>query len=266
MRVNMKNKKVYVETLGCSKNRVDSENMLGILEEKEYIITSSPEEANVIIINSCAFIKDAKTESIDMIFEMAALEPEYLILTGCLAQRYATSLVEELDEVQAYVGTTKFPKIDAIIKRLYNGDDNIDEQIPELLPRKITTPPYTAYIKISEGCDNRCTYCIIPRLRGKYRSRELQSIVVEVTRLVSEGVKEVILIAQDSSRYGMDLSSEVRLKDLLIALDKIELIIVDCSVFIMPNKKAGIIASKKPTTPVMIPSTNLAPKRIQNPA
>jgi ribosomal protein S12 methylthiotransferase len=223
----MKNS-VFIETLGCSKNLVDSEQMIGILEREGYSMISIPNNAEIVIVNTCSFIHDAKVESIDTLLNMSEIKNGFLIMTGCLAQRYATDLLDEMPEVDAFVGTTHFHQIDEVIKRLRAGErsiiltDDVDLLLPEGLPRTLTTPTHFAYIKISEGCDNRCTYCIIPKLRGRYRSRKIEDIVKEVRMIVSEGIKEVILIAQDSTRYGHDLYGEFKLTSLLQELNEIK--------------------------------------------
>ena len=224
----MKSNKIYIETLGCSKNLVDSEHMTGILLAKGYQIVANPEESEFVIVNTCAFVNDAKKESIDMIFNMITNTDSKIIVSGCLAQRYAKELVKEIPEVVAYVGTTQFQYIDSVIDKVNNGEnniiliDNVSLILPEHLPRKILTPEHYAFVKIAEGCDNSCTYCIIPQLRGAFRSRRIEDIVDEVKSLVKGGIKEIILIAQDTTRYGIDLYNEFKLGDLLDALNLIE--------------------------------------------
>ncbi|MBF4691782.1 30S ribosomal protein S12 methylthiotransferase RimO [Fusibacter ferrireducens] len=224
-------KKLFIETLGCSKNLVDSEQMLGLLDES-YTLCDQPEEAEILIVNTCSFIHDAKEESINVILDFAKLKAEgvleTLIVTGCLSQRYPEELLAEIPEIDAIIGTSNFYKVDEVIKKLDQDRtqkifmESVDLQIPENLPRILTTPSYSAYLKIAEGCDNRCTYCIIPKLRGKYRSRVLEDIIDEAKDLVSMGVKELILIAQDTSRYGIDLYEKPTLPKLLTALNAIE--------------------------------------------
>jgi ribosomal protein S12 methylthiotransferase len=228
-------KKVYIETLGCSKNQVDSEQMLGILDES-HELSEVPEDADIVIVNTCSFIGDAKEESVDVILSLAELKKsggiEKLIVTGCLAQRYATELVEEIPEIDALIGTGNFYTVDSVVQSLYDGTsenqklfiDSVDLMVPEDLPRILTTPSHYAYLKIAEGCDNRCTYCIIPKLRGRYRSRRIEDIVEEARELASVGVAEFILIAQDSSRYGIDLYNKPMLPKLLEELSKVEAI------------------------------------------
>jgi len=225
-------RKVHIETLGCPKNQIDSEMMLGLLSRDQYGVAEFPEEADVIIINTCGFIESAKEESVLTITEFLELKTEgnctTFIVAGCLVERYAEELKEELPEVDIFIGTTKFPLIVQAIESHEKGHDpivnigDIDILIPENIPRIRTTPEYTSYLKISEGCDNNCTYCIIPQLRGKYRSRHFEDIVSEAKVLVAEGAKELIIIAQDTIRYGKDIYGKNRLAELLSELCKIE--------------------------------------------
>ncbi len=224
------NVKIGVVSLGCPKNRVDSEIMLGILGSDGYEIVADPGDAHVIIVNTCAFIDDAKEESIDTVLEMAQFKKQncrYLIMTGCLAERYHAEIMEELPEVDAVVGTGDYHKIAEVIKRVETGEKpvlygHIDDEIPEGYPRMVSTGGHSAYLKISDGCDNKCTYCIIPKLRGKYRSRPMADIVDEARLLCDSGVREVILIAQDTTRYGYDLTGHEELSELLRELAKID--------------------------------------------
>ncbi len=222
--------KVGFVSLGCNKNLCDTENMMGILAESGYEITPSPQEADVIVVNTCGFIDDAKQESIDAILEMAEYKSEnckLLVVAGCLAQRYCEDIRKELPEVDVIIGTTAFSNIADAIEAGLNGKKNsyiedIDKPECENMPRIRTTPEYTAYLKIAEGCDNRCTYCAIPYIRGKYRSRSIESIVEEAKALVNDGVREIIVVAQDTTRYGIDLYGEKRISELLAKLCKIE--------------------------------------------
>lgn len=222
--------KVYIESLGCSKNLIDSELMLGILKKNGYEITPDQHLAHAIVVNTCGFIEAAKEESINRILKMGELKKnklKTLIVAGCLGERYAEDLLEELPEVNAIVGTGDYESIVEVMnetlegKRLYYVG-NVDKTFDESHKRVLTTPTYTAYLKISDGCDNLCTYCIIPKLRGKYRSRKMEDILEEAGDLAKQGVKEVILIAQDTTRYGIDLYDEFRLPKLLDELQKIE--------------------------------------------
>lgn len=223
--------KIALESLGCSKNLMDAEIMTGILKEKGYEFVEEFDEADIIIVNTCGFIRDAKQESIDTIVELSQLKEvgklKYLIVTGCLAQRYADELLEEIPEIDAIVGTGNFMNISEIIDRLESEKNvteigNIEFAFDETLPRYVSTPEHMAYLKIGEGCSNHCTYCIIPKLRGKYRSRKIEDIVEEAKTLAAEGVKELVVIAQDTTRYGEDLYGEAKLAELLEELAGIE--------------------------------------------
>jgi ribosomal protein S12 methylthiotransferase len=228
----IKKTKVYFETLGCSKNQVDTETMMGILEGQAYVSTLNPEEAAIIIVNTCGFIESAKEESIETILTLLQHKQQgkckHLVVTGCLAQRYAEDLKKEMPEIDAILGTTSFDQILKTILKLEDPSrqdiliESADKLIPENLPRKTIGPKHTAFLKIAEGCDNCCTYCIIPKLRGKYRSRTLVDVLTEAKHLVSHGVKELIIIAQDITRYGTDLEDQLLLPHLLDELNKIE--------------------------------------------
>ena len=223
--------KIALESLGCSKNLVDAEIMMGILNRKGYKLVGDFEEADIILVNTCGFIESAKQESIDTILELAQLKEtgnlKLLIVTGCLAQRYSKELQEEIPEIDAIVGTGSYQQIDEIIANLEKENNiislnDIEFAYNEDLPRYVTTPDYMAYLKIGEGCDNHCTYCIIPKLRGKYRSRKMEDIIKEAKELALKGVKELVVIAQDTTKYGLDLYGEVKLPELLEELAQIE--------------------------------------------
>ena len=223
--------KIALESLGCSKNLVDAEIMMGILNRKGYKLVGDFEEADIILVNTCGFIESAKQESIDTILDLAQLKEtgnlKLLIVTGCIAQRYANELKEEIPEIDAIVGTGSYQQIDEIIANLEKENNivslnDIEFAYNEDLPRYVTTPDYMAYLKIGEGCDNHCTYCIIPKLRGKYRSRKIEDIVKEAKDLAANGVKELVVIAQDTTKYGFDLYGEVKLPELLEELAQIE--------------------------------------------
>ena len=219
-------------SLGCSKNRVDSEQALGFLKERGYQIVSDPAKAEVIIVNTCGFIQPAKEEAISTIFEMAEYKQtgkcRLLIATGCFAQRYPEAIAEEMPEVDAIMGVNEYDKLDRAIQEAMGGKRPMyvsdDGQFREF-GRVLTTPKYSAYIRIGEGCDNCCSYCAIPLIRGGYRSRPKTDIIAEVKRLASEGVKEFILISQDTTRYGTDLGGESKLPELIeeiAAIDGVE--------------------------------------------
>lgn len=217
-------------SLGCAKNQTDAEIMLGILAEDGFNIVYDPAEADVIVVNTCGFIESAKQESIDAILEMAEYKNgrcKLLIVTGCLAERYSKEILAELPEADAVLGTGDYDKIAEIIKEAFDGKKPVlcghkDRTPEERLPRILSTPPYTAYLKIADGCDNNCTYCAIPKIRGHFRSRAIENIVEEARDLAENGVRELILIAQDTTRYGVDLYGEYSLDKLLLELVKIE--------------------------------------------
>ncbi len=219
------NKKVYMVSLGCSKNLVDSEVMLGLLEKDGYVVTQGPEDANLLLVNTCGFIGSAVKEAIDEILELSRYKKDdpakKLVVTGCLVQRYGTELEKELPEVDLFIGTNGFH---TIVDQLYGKKTPIPlahslEQTPFLMdssiPRKVSTPPHRAYMKITEGCINRCSYCLIPDIRGKLRSRTISDLTTEARRLDAEGVKELTLVAQDLLAYGLDLEKRTNLIVLL---------------------------------------------------
>lgn len=221
---------IGIVSLGCAKNQTDAETMLGILAEDGFTITADSADADIIIVNTCGFIESAKRESIDAILEMAEYKNgkcKLLIATGCLAERYSGEILKELPEVDAVVGTGDYDKIAEVIRAAVNGEKpvisgHINRSVPERLPRILSTPPYTAYLKIADGCDNNCTYCAIPLIRGRYRSRRMEDIVEEAETLAESGVKEIILIAQDTSRYGTDIYGESCLDRLLEQLAEVD--------------------------------------------
>ncbi len=223
------NKKIGFISLGCAKNLTDTETMIGILAKKGFEITADATDSEVIVINTCAFIDSAKEESINAILEMAQLKEskcELLVVTGCLAQRYKDEISNELPEVDIVLGTNDYPSIADAIDSYYKKGTKTSRVSSENtpvsydLPRVKTTPFYTAYLKIADGCDNFCTYCIIPKLRGKFRSRPMNSILSEAKSLADEGVKELILVAQDTACYGKDIGCT--LSKLLSELSMIE--------------------------------------------
>lgn len=222
--------KIMFISLGCDKNLVDTEEMLGILGASGYEFTNDENEAAVIVINSCCFINDAKEESINTILEMAQYKEsgslKALIVTGCLAQRYKDEIIAEIPEVDAVVGTASYDKIADVIKDTLAG--NIVKEFLELnrLPdintkRLVTTGGYYAHLKIAEGCDKHCTYCIIPKIRGTFRSVPMEKLIDQATYLASIGVKELILVAQETTLYGLDLYGKKSLHVLLKELCKI---------------------------------------------
>lgn len=223
--------KVSVVTLGCEKNLVDSEIMSGLIHQRGYTLVDQPEDATVVIVNTCGFIDAAKEESVNTILNLAELKEtarlKALIVSGCLTQRYKQELMEEMPEIDGIVGTGDFHKINEIIDEALHGRKPVYVGNPvftyeEKLPRLLSTPRHTAYIKIAEGCDNACTFCSIPIMRGKFRSRSIESIVAEAESLASQGVKEISLIAQDSTNYGTDLYEGFKLPELLNRVSAVE--------------------------------------------
>lgn len=222
---------ISLASLGCSKNLVDSEVMLGQLTRAGYDVVHDHAKADVIIVNTCAFIGPAKEESIETIIDMARFKKDgrctSLVVTGCMAQRYAHGLTAEMPEVDAVIGVDQYPRIVQLLERLQERHGTLREIRRQPLPtdysypRIITTPNHSAYLKISEGCDRRCTFCIIPAIRGSQRSRTVDSIVEEACLLVEGGAVELNLISQDTTWYGKDLEGLARLEDLLAALNDI---------------------------------------------
>ena len=212
-------KKIHVTTLGCSKNTVDSEVLMGQLIKNSYLVIDQPEEADVLILNTCGFIQDAKEESIQAIFEALKLKEadpaKKVFVAGCLSQRYRSEIEKEIPEVDAIFGTEEFEEILNALGR-HAAMDNIYNQ------RKISTPRHYAYLKISEGCNHKCSFCAIPAIRGKHRSRSIAGLVEEAGKLAQHGAKELILISQDTSYYGRDLSGKSQIIDLLEQLQKID--------------------------------------------
>ena len=217
-------------SLGCDKNLVNSEVMLGLLDKKGYQIVDSEEDADIIVVNTCCFIHDAKEESIQTILEMAEYKKEgklkALIVTGCLAQRYQQEIIDEIPEVDAVLGTTSYDHIVEAVEEALAGNGHVVLEDVDALPdvkekRLVTTGGHYAYMKIAEGCDKHCTYCIIPKLRGNYRSVPMEKLLAEAKDLADQGVKELILVAQETTVYGKDLYGEKSLHKLLRELCKI---------------------------------------------
>ena len=223
--------KVYFETLGCPKNFYDTENAKGILEDAGFEICDDPETADFVVVNTCGFINDAKTESIERIFDMASAKRDdaKLVVSGCLSKRYSEELFEEMPEADAFVGVNEYEKLPELLRRLSENPgerkvlcENGYDEVLKPLPRKLDENPYTATIKIAEGCDNVCAYCIIPFIRGGYRSKKMEDVVAEARALAEAGCRELVLIAQDVTCYGLDLYGEYSLAKLLKKLCGIE--------------------------------------------
>jgi len=225
-------KKIYMHSLGCSKNLVDSENMLGILTKKGYKVTDYADKADYIIINTCSFINDAQQESVNAILFAADIKNNInkkakIIVTGCLSQRFGEELGKEIPEVDIIVGTGGFEKINEFIDEYEKDkkllvDTTIALDIDKDIPRNTLTESWYAYLKIAEGCSNHCTYCVIPQLRGPYKSRKIESIVEEAKILALKGAKEIIIIAQDTSKYGLDIYGERKLHEVIRRVSEIE--------------------------------------------
>lgn len=223
-------KKIGMISLGCPKNQVDAEIMLSKLQKGGFEIVNDPMDADVVIVNTCGFIEDAKRESIENILDMISYKEDCenlkVLVTGCLAQRYQSEIFKEIPETDAVIGIGANEDICDICNRIIDGERV--ESFPPKTDLKIegdrilTTPPYSAYIKIAEGCSNHCTYCAIPSIRGEFRSRPSESILAEAQKLASEGVKELIVVAQDTTRYGEDLYGKNALVPLLKALSKVD--------------------------------------------
>ena len=223
-------KKIGMISLGCPKNQVEGERMLSKLSEGGFEIVNDPSEADLIIVNTCGFIADAKRESIESILEITSYKEDFpnikVLVTGCLAERYRDEVFEEIPETDGVIGIGANGDICEICSRILEGETEKVFPEKEKLPldgdRILTTPPYTAYLKIADGCSNHCTYCAIPSIRGEYRSRTSESVLAEAKKLADEGVKELIVVAQDTTRYGEDLYGKNALVPLLKALSQIE--------------------------------------------
>lgn len=221
--------KIYIETLGCPKNMNDSEVAAGLLEKEGYEVVNGLENADIVMVNTCGFINDAKKESIHKIFELSENKGEeaWLVVTGCLSQRYGEDLYKEMPEVDLFLGVNDYERLPDLLRNLkrekrqkvlsYSGTE-----YREIAPRKRLSGNYSATIKISEGCDNLCAYCVIPSIRGGYRSRKMESIVEEAEKLSDQGCKELIIIAQDVTTYGLDLYGHLALPELLKKLCRIQ--------------------------------------------
>ncbi|NLP28417.1 MAG: 30S ribosomal protein S12 methylthiotransferase RimO [Clostridia bacterium] len=221
--------KLGIISLGCDKNRVDTEIILGKLVDK-FEITNDPKEADIIIVNTCGFIESSKQESINTILEMAEYKRMYnckvLIATGCLTQRYKEDLQNLMPEIDIILGVNDYDKIASVIEKFYNAKEKIllcsDNDVINEGQRVITTGKNYAYVRISEGCNNNCTYCAIPKIRGPYRSRSMENIIKEVESLAKQGIEELILIGQDTTMYGIDIYGEKRLDKLINEISKVE--------------------------------------------
>lgn len=224
---------ILMVSLGCDKNLCDSEAMLGLLRDNNYNITNDESEADVVVVNTCSFINDAMEESVNTVLEMAELKKErlkYLIVTGCLAERFKDEIFDEIPEVDACVGTSSFDKIIQVIKQLEESKgkskvsiyDDLDRLALVASNRVITSGTFMGYLKIAEGCNKFCTYCVIPHIRGRYRSVPMEKLIKEAEYMASQGIKELILVAQETTCYGIDIYGEKSLVKLVKELAKIE--------------------------------------------
>lgn len=219
---------IAISHLGCEKNRIDTEHMLGLLVQAGYQVDTNEELADYVIVNTCSFIQAAREESVRTLVELAEANKK-IVITGCMAQHFQEQLLEEIPEAVAVVGSGDYNKIVDVIQRAQAGErvKEVSKQptfiADEMTPRYRTTPEAVAYLRISEGCDYRCAFCIIPHLRGNQRSRTIESIVAEAKQLASEGVKEIILISQITTNYGTDIYGEPKLAELLRALGKVDI-------------------------------------------
>jgi len=218
---------IAISHLGCEKNRIDTEHMLGLLVQAGYSVDTNEELADYVIVNTCSFIQAAREESVRTLVELAEADKK-IVITGCMAQHFQEQLLEELPEAAAVIGTGDYHKIVDVISRVEEGE-RVKEVSPEptyiadeTVPRYRTTTEGVAYLRVAEGCDYRCAFCIIPQLRGNQRSRSIESIVAEAEQLADQGVKEIILISQITTNYGLDLYGEPRLAELLHALGKVD--------------------------------------------
>ena len=224
-------KKLFFVSLGCDKNLVDAEHMLSLLHADGYQITEDESDADVIIVNTCCFIEDAAQESVNTILDMADLKKtghlKALIVTGCLATRYAKNIGVEIPEVDGVVGASSYDEVKEVLDRVLAGEENVEEvedisRTPEDSGRILTTGGHFAYLKIAEGCDKNCSYCIIPKLRGHYRSFPMEKLIAEAESLVAQGVRELILVAQETTLYGTDIYGHKALPELLRKLSEIK--------------------------------------------
>lgn len=250
--------KVGIVSLGCSKNTVDTENMLGLLAEGGYEIVSDETDADIILLNTCSFIEDAQRESIQNILELGTLNKK-LVVTGCLAQRAKQELMQELPEIDAAIGTSEFHQIVDVVKRVEAGERFIEVQdkakapVQTLLPRLMTSIGPSAYLKVSEGCDHACTFCIIPQLRGRYASRPMENILEEARMLTAGGVKELVLIAEDTTRYGHEAGGTFLLPRLLERLNELDDLTWVRILYAYPNYMSNDLLETMARLPKVVP-------------
>ena len=255
--------KVGIVSLGCSKNTVDTENMLGLLAQEGYQIVDDETQADVLLVNTCSFIEASQKESVETILELSQLDKK-LIVTGCLIQRTQhqhelDELMSELPEVSAAIGTSEFHQIVDVVKRVEAGDrftsvlPKAKAPVETLLPRMATTLGPSAYLKVSEGCDHGCSFCIIPALRGRYASRPMDLILQEARLLVQGGVRELVLIAEDTTRYGHENSGQYQLPKLLDALCEIDDLLWVRILYAYPNYMTNELLETIARQPKVVP-------------
>ena len=257
---------LFLVSLGCAKNRVDSEHMLGILNRDGYEVVDDIEKARYVVINTCGFLQEAAQEAIDVILDAARLKEtgtlERLVVTGCFVQRYGYKLRNEMPEVDGWLGTGEFHRIADVLKGLDKTTAPMLISRPVFpadhgLPRVQSTPFYTAYLRIAEGCANRCSYCLIPSLRGPFRSCSLEALLAEAVNMAAQGVKEINLVAQDTSRYGEDIYGESRILDLLKGLCKIKGIRWVRLLYFYPSRLTGALLDFIDANEAIVPYLDL---------
>lgn len=244
-------KKVGLVSLGCAKNLIDSEMILGLLDKNKYILTNDPKEADYIIINTCAFIEPSKKETIETIFEMLTYQNAKIIVVGCMAQRYKEILQKEIPEISLFITLDDYPVFNEKLSEL--DDELHSKEGLDFRNRLLSTKPFTAYLRIADGCNNCCSYCAIPLIRGNLKSREMDEIILEAKDLAFKGVKELVIIAQDTTRYGDDLKSGANIEKLLKSLLKIEDFAYIRLLYLYPDEITDelieLIGSEKKLTP-----------------
>ena len=253
--------KVGLVSLGCAKNLVDSEIILGMFDQSGYALVNDPEQADIIIVNTCGFIASSKEESIDTIFEMAAYKKK-LIVTGCLVQRYYEQLKESLPEADLLVKLDDYPNLHKLVEQLTNNGDKIAPFNP--FKRVISTESYSAYLRISEGCDNRCSYCAIPLIRGPFRSRSYQDIIKEANILANKGVKELVVISQDTTNYGKDLNEGNNIVSLLKGLLEIKQFVSIRLLYLYPDEVSDELIALVRDNPRLAPYFDLPIQHASN--
>lgn len=263
--------KVHFITLGCSKNDIDTTTMKSNLNSESYEITTSPNDANVIVVNTCGFIESAKEESINTILEAAKLKEngnlKKLVLAGCLAQRYSKELMEEIPEVDGIIGTGSFKDINSVINSAFEGDRKVILEDFNKYTQDInykSDVQVTEYVRIAEGCNNNCSYCIIPKLRGRNKSRPIKDIVKEVEYLTKNGTREIILIAQNSTDYGIDLYKEYKLQDLIKELSKITLLKWIRILYLYPDNFTDGLINEFKTNPKLLKYVDIPMQHISD--